>query len=140
MPADHTHGGVGEFASSKTMFGDLPPSSSVEPMKRDAALAAICAPVTVLPVNEILANVRVIDQRLAGLGAEAGDDVDHAGREAGLVDQSASRSTVAEVYSDGLITIVLPAHSAGASLLVVSVSGEFQGVIAPTTPSGSRVV
>ena len=53
---------------------------------------------------------------------------------------SASRRTVAEVYSDGLITTVLPAHRAGASLLVVSVRGEFHGVIAPTTPSGSREV
>ncbi len=31
-------------------------------------------------------------------------------------------------------------HSAGASLLVVKVSGEFHGVTAPTTPNGSRIV
>ncbi len=45
-----------------------------------------------------------------------------------------------EVYSLGLITTVLPAASAGAIFDVVSVSGEFHGVIAPTTPSGSRWV
>lgn len=56
------------------------------------------------------------------------------------VTSSASRSTDAEVCSDGLTTIVLPMVNAGASLLVVSVSGEFHGVIAPTTPSGSRIV
>ncbi len=49
-------------------------------------------------------------------------------------------SSDAEVCSDGLITIVLPAASAGASFIEVSSSGEFQGVIAPTTPSGSRSV
>ena len=45
-------------ASAKTMFGDLPPSSSVEPMKRDAVEAAMRAPVAVLPVKEILARRR----------------------------------------------------------------------------------
>ena len=43
----------------------------------------------------------------------------------------------AEVNSDGLTTIVLPAASAGASFHAVSSSGEFQGMIAPMTPSGS---
>ena len=38
------------------------------------------------------------------------------------------------------MTIVLPAASAGASFIEVSSSGEFQGVIAPTTPIGSRSV
>ncbi|MOA43022.1 hypothetical protein D3C78_1651310 [compost metagenome] len=45
-----------------------------------------------------------------------------------------------EVNSDGLITTVLPAARAGASFHVSSMSGEFQGVIATTTPSGSRLV
>ena len=49
-------------------------------------------------------------------------------------------SSDADVCSDGLITIVLPAASAGASFMEVSSSGEFQGVIAPTTPIGSRSV
>ena len=37
----------------------------------------------------------------------------------------------------GLITIVQPAASAGASFQVISSSGEFHGVIAATTPTGS---
>ncbi|MCY1538892.1 hypothetical protein D9M68_744550 [compost metagenome] len=45
-----------------------------------------------------------------------------------------------EVNSDGLITTVLPAASAGASFQVSSMSGEFQGVMATTTPRGSRLV
>ena len=46
----------------------------------------------------------------------------------------------ADVNSDGLITMVLPAASAGASFQVRSSRGEFHGVIATTTPSGSRLV
>jgi hypothetical protein len=42
-----------------------------------------------------------------------------------------------EVNSDGFSTTVLPAASAGASFQAVSISGEFHGVIATTTPSGS---
>ena len=45
-----------------------------------------------------------------------------------------------DVNSDGLITMVLPAASAGASFQVRSSRGEFHGVIATTTPSGSRLV
>ena len=82
----------------------------------------------------------MIDQRLPGLDAEPGHDIDRPRREAGLDDQLGEPRTVADVFSDGLITTVLPTHRAGASLLVVSVRGEFQGVIAPTTPRGSREV
>ncbi|MNC94377.1 hypothetical protein D3C83_112160 [compost metagenome] len=46
-------------------------------------------------------------------------------------------SVEAEVYSEGLITTVLPAASAGASFQASSSSGEFHGMIAATTPSGS---
>ena len=43
----------------------------------------------------------------------------------------------AEVYSDGLITAVQPAARAGASFQLVSVSGEFHGVMIATTPLAS---
>src|SRR5262249_62133920 len=47
-------------------------------------------------------------------------------------------SVEAEVNSDGLITAVLPAASAAGSFQASSSSGEFHGVIMPTTPSGSE--
>jgi hypothetical protein len=47
-------------------------------------------------------------------------------------------SKEADVYSDGLITTVQPAANAGASFHVVSISGEFHGVINAQTPTGSR--
>ena len=46
-------------------------------------------------------------------------------------------SAEAEVNSDGLMTTVLPAASAGASFHAARSSGEFQGTIAAITPSGS---
>ena len=49
-------------------------------------------------------------------------------------------STLALACSDGLTTIVFPAASAGASEYIVSNTGEFQGMMMPTTPSGSRSV
>ncbi len=42
--------------------------------------------------------------------------------------------------SDGLITAVHPAASAGASFQLVSVSGEFHGVMIATTPLASYFV
>ncbi len=53
---------------------------------------------------------------------------------------SANPSVEAGACSDGLITMVQPAARAGASFQVISISGEFHGVIAATTPTGSRLV
>lgn len=50
---------------------------------------------------------------------------------------SANSSVDADVNSDGLMTRVQPAASAGAIFQVASSSGEFHGVIAATTPTGS---
>jgi hypothetical protein len=50
---------------------------------------------------------------------------------------SANSSVDADVNSDGFNTTVQPAASAGASFHAASSSGEFHGVIAATTPTGS---
>jgi len=42
-----------------------------------------------------------------------------------------------EVCSEGFATMVLPAHSAGATFHAVSSSEEFHGVMVATTPTGS---
>ena len=49
-------------------------------------------------------------------------------------------SAETEENSDGFQTTVLPAARAGASFHVASINGEFHGVIAATTPSGSSRV
>src|SRR5215210_4619324 len=44
------------------------------------------------------------------------------------------------VFDAGLQTIAFPHASAGAIFHTAIISGKFQGVIAPTTPTGSRSV
>ncbi len=53
---------------------------------------------------------------------------------------SQMRSTVSGASSADLTTTVLPATSAGATFSAISSIGTFHGMIAPTTPSGSRTV
>ncbi len=62
-----------------------------------------------------------------------------AGKPASTI-SSASSSVDVGVTSDGLTTTVLPAASAGKSFHPSSPSGVFHGVIAATTPIGSRTV
>ena len=69
------------MTSAKKMFGDLPPSSSVTGMMFSEAYCMISRPVVVSPVKAILAMRLFWRQRLAGLDAEAVDDVEHAGRQ-----------------------------------------------------------
>src|SRR5437762_10131576 len=45
-----------------------------------------------------------------------------------------------EVFDAGFRMTVLPQASAGAIFHTASISGKFHGVIAPTTPTGSRSV
>ena len=53
---------------------------------------------------------------------------------------SAKMSADVGVYSDGFRTMVQPAASAGATLQAIWFSGQFHGVIMPTTPTGSRTI
>ena len=80
---------------------------------------------------------RMADERLAHLRAKSGDDIDNPSRDASFRRNAASSTMEAEVNSDGLITAVQPAASAGASFQLVSVSGEFHGVMIATTPLAS---
>jgi hypothetical protein len=54
--------------------------------------------------------------------------------------RSPKRSAVSGVSDAGFRTTVLPRASAGAIFHIAWRSGKFQGVIAPTTPIGSRSV
>ena len=73
----------------------------------------------------------------APVDAVARDDVHHARRELGLLEdlgQDAAR--VSGVVSAGFSTHVLPAASAGASFHAAMSRGKFHGMIWPATPSG----
>jgi hypothetical protein len=49
-----------------------------------------------------------------------------------------SRSVLSGVNGEGLMTTVLPVRMPGTMCQIAMISGKFQGVIEPTTPSGSR--
>lgn len=68
-------------------------------------------------------QVGVVEDDVGGLAAE--------------LEGRANSRVEAEAYSEGLITAVHPAASAGASFQLMRLSGEFQGVMTATTPLGS---
>ena len=84
MPASSPASACFMSASGKTMLALLPPSSSVTVgQARGGARADGAAGLDAAGEGD-LGDVGMVDQRLAG-GAVAGDDVDHAGRDAGLL-------------------------------------------------------
>ena len=50
------------------------------------------------------------------------------------------RSAESDVSSAGFITMVQPQASAGTNFHIPIISGKFQGTMAATTPTGSRMV
>ena len=92
------HGGVGgglEVGIGKDDLAFLPPSSIDTFFSDCAAAAMVILPTRVEPVNDTISTQRMADHRRADIRAEAGDDVDDAGRHAGfqqdLAEHEASR-------------------------------------------------
>ena len=127
-------------ASAKTTFALLPPSSRVTRLMLAAAPAAIERPTSVEPVKAILATSGWSTSRWPhSRPGPATTSRTPSGSPASSA-SSAKRSAVSGVSSAGLRTTVLPAASAGPIFQEAIVSGKFQGVMSPTTPSGSRTV
>ncbi len=126
------------MASSKTMFGDLPPSSSETFLKLFAACSFTRAPVTLPPVKATLATLGWVT---SGSPVTCPYPVTTlttpGGRPDGSITSFMNSRSEAEVYSEGLMTAVQPAASAGASFQATSISGEFHGVMKAQTPTGS---
>ncbi len=51
---------------------------------------------------------------------------------------STSLSVLSGVNGDGLMTTVLPVRMPGTICQIAIITGQFHGVIEPTTPSGTR--
>ena len=127
-------------ASAKMTFADLPPSSSVTRFTVPAAPRITCCPTSVEPVKPIFVTSGCSISRcptteplpVTMFRTPSGMPASRA--------SSASRNTDSGVSSAGLRTTVLPHASAGPSFQEAMLSGKFQGVIRPTTPSGSRKV
>ncbi len=119
------------------MVGDLPPSSRETGISLSAASRAIPRPTSVPPVNAIFLT--------SGWRTSASPTIDPLpGRTLstplGTPASSQMRASASEasgVTSAGFKMTALPAASAGASFCASEAMGEFHGVIAATTPSGS---
>ena len=118
------------------MLGDLPPSSSVTGIRFSAAYCMISRPVVVSPVKAILA-IRGLEA--SGLPASTPKPCTTLTTPLGRMSAISSMNAMIDtgVCSAGLSTTQFPAASAGASFQTAISSGKFQGMIWPTTPSGS---
>ena len=125
------------MTSLKKMFGDLPPSSTVDGMRFCAAYCMISRPVTVSPVKPILA---IRGFAASALPISAPGPVTMLIMPGGTTSSMTSASLRIDhgVGEAGLITEQFPAASAGASFHAAISSGKLNGMICPTTPRGSR--
>ena len=83
-------------------------------------------------------DVGVGDERLADVGATEDDWSSPSGSPASRKTASNTAPPQTAVWGSGLRMTALPRASAGATTRIPSTVGEFQGVIAPTTPAGTR--
>ena len=124
-------------ASSNTIVGDLPPSSSVTGISLSAARRASARPVVVPPVNDTFFTsgcftiASPITEPLPGttLTTPFGTPA--------CSQMRPSSSAASGVTSAGFTITALPAASAGASFCASLAIGEFHGVMAAMTPIGS---
>ena len=128
-----------KIQSSNTMLGDLPPSSSETFLKVLAASSLTRAPVALPPVKATLATFGWVTSGSPTTGPYPVTTLTTpGGRPDSAMTSFMNSSSEADVNSEGLMTTVQPAASAGASFQVASISGEFQGVMKAHTPTGSR--
>ncbi len=124
-------------ASAQTITGDLPPSSSETRFMLAAEARRIAWPVAVDPVKTSLST-----SIWAARGAPASAPVPvtmlttPAGTPASCI-RSAIKSGVSGASSEGFSTMVQPVANAGPIFQIEAAVGAFQGMIAPTTPTGS---
>ena len=130
---------VSKSASSKTMKGALPPNSIDTFFMVSAALRTKVLPTPVEPVNEILRTslLAIITSLIASVSPETAFNTP-SGTPAFCASASNAKAH-SGVSLAGLIKPVQPAASAGPNLRVNIANGKFHGVIAATTPTGSRV-
>ncbi len=92
------------------------------------------------PRERDLVDVGMRDERLPDPRAKARKDVEHTVGKVELLDHRHEGQAETGVSSAGLSTTVFPAASAGQTFQAIIVIGEFHGMMAATTPIGSRRV
>ena len=126
-------------ASSKTIFGDFPPSSNETRVRFFAADAAMRLPVSVAPVKATLSTCGCSTRR-APTPPSPVTTLNTPGGNPASINRFANSIVEIDACSEGLTTKVHPAARPGANLNVNNNPGEFHAVIAATTPTGSRLV
>ena len=124
-------------ASSSTTAADFPPSSSVQRAMRSPQSAAILRPAAVEPVNVIL-STRGSATSSCDTSRSAVTTLSTPGGRPIAAAASATSRPSPGASGDDFSTTVHPARSAGPILWPMRPSGPFHGMIAPTTPTGSR--
>mmetsp|Transcript_31158 Transcript_31158/g.74065 ORF Transcript_31158/g.74065 Transcript_31158/m.74065 type:complete len:360 (+) Transcript_31158:422-1501(+) len=127
-------------ASSKTMSGALPPSSSETFLTVSAAPAISFFPTAVDPVKPIFLTASDARSVLPMAFASPVTTLMTPGGIPARWASSARASAVSGVASAGFRTTVQPAASAGATFLVIMDMGKLKGVMAAATPTGCRAV
>ena len=140
IPAMDPFTALSMSASSNTMNGDLPPSSSETSAKFSRELVSTARAAPGPPVKEMRATKGCeVSTRPHGSPKPETMLTTPGGKPAASI-SSPNSSIAAEACSDALSTTVLPAAKAGPSLTATKNSCEFHGTIAATTPKGSRLV
>ncbi len=127
-------------ASSNTISGALPPSSSDSFLTVSLHWRISSRPVAVEPVK---LSLRTTGLWVSAWPMSCGWPVSTWKTPAGMPASWASTPrarAVKGVLSAGLTSMVQPAASAGPALRVIMAAGKFQGVMAAHTPMGSRSV
>ena len=122
------------------MLGDFPPSSSVSFFTVSAALRMRCLPTSVEPVKLILSTRGWRTSASPTMAPGPARMLSTPGGRPASSASSPIRIAVSGVSSAGFRITVLPAASAGAAFQPTMFIGKFHGMMAPTTPSGSRSV
>ncbi len=137
MPSTTPSTALSRSASSNTMNGDLPPSSSDSRLPEPAVARRIRRPTSVEPVKAIL-STPLCATSAAPVAPSPVTMLTTPGGSPASMQISANASAVSGVNSAGFSTTVSPQASAGATFQASISSGKFQGMICPQTPTGAR--
>ena len=128
---------VARSASSRMIAADLPPSSRLTRLSCSPQIEAIVRPAAVEPVKAILSTPGW-RTRCSPTSRPAGTMLTTPFGMPASSSSSAMRKASSGVSGAGLMTMVQPESSAGASFDMITNCGTFHGTMAATTPTGSQ--
>ena len=121
-------------------LADLPPSSCVTRFTVSAAAFATRMPARVEPVNDTMSISGCAAIAAPTFGPSPFTRLKTPAGTPAAWRISAMMIALSGAISVGFSTIVQPAASAGATLHMIWLTGQFHGVIRPQTPTGSRTI